>query len=211
MLITLDRAAIGAGLAAPVPALTLAAGPGVSVVAVETAERPLLVSMLAGGRLRPDSGRVLVDGRDDDDALRAGSALVDTPVVAEPTAGIALATIVTEEFSFAGIPTAHGAVRAFLEAHELRGYAKLPVRSLPPADRVRLFSELALLRAGVRGLIITSPERHGGEPAAWYSALAAIASRGITVIVVTDAVTAATLTSLGATDAALVSSPKEAP
>ena len=210
MLITLDAAALGSGLAAPVPALTLTAGPGVSVVAVETAERPLLVSMLLGGRLRPDSGRVLVDGAPDGDTLRARTALVDTPVVAEPTAGITLATVVAEEFSFAGVPAPRGAVRAFLEAHELRGYAALPVRALPPADRVRLFSELALLRAGVRGLIVTSPERHGGEPAAWYSALAAIASRGITVIVVTDAVTAATLTSLGATDAALVS-PKEAP
>jgi len=204
MLITLDGATIGSGLGAAVPALTLAAEPGVSFVAVETAERPLLVSMLLGGRLRADTGSVLADGVDDPDAMRRRTALVDTPVVAEPTAGVSLMSVVAEEFSFAGRAVSRGALRAFLEEHELLGYAKVPVRSLPPADRVRLFCELALLRPGIDCLVVTSPERHGGEPAAWYPALATIASRGVTVIVVTDAVTADTLAALGAVDATLI-------
>ena len=210
MLITLSGAAIGSGLAAAVPPLTLAAGPGVSVVAVETAERPMLVSMLLGGRLRAEYGGVLVDGVDDPDELRRRAALVDTPVVAEPTAGLGLSTVVAEELSFAGLPAPRGEVRAFLERHELFGYAKVAVRSLPPADRVRLFCELALLRPGIEALIVTSPERHGGEPAAWFAALDAIGARGVTVVIVTDAVTAHTLTTLGATDATLIPT-REAP
>ena len=188
MRITATAAAIGSGLGAPVPPLTLDAGPGVSLVAVETAERPLLVSMLLGGRLRPDSGSVETDSQ--------RVALVDTPVVAEPVPGVSLTSVVAEEFSFAGRPSSRAAVRAFLEQHELRGYATVPVRALPPADRVRLFSELALLREGVEALVITSPERHGGDPAAWFPAIAAIAERGVTVIIVTDAVTASTLATL---------------
>ena len=93
MLITLTGAAIGSGLAAAVPPITLAAGTGVSVVAVETAERPMLVSMLLAGRLRAETGAVLVDGADDPDELRRRTALVDTPVVAEPTAGLRLSTV----------------------------------------------------------------------------------------------------------------------
>jgi len=182
MRITLTDAAIGSGLGAPVPPLTLDAGPGVTFLAVETAERPLLVSMLLGGRLRPDSGTVMTDS--------AKVALVDTPVVAEPVPGVSLMSVVAEEFSFAGRPVSRGAVRAFLEQHELLGYAKVPVRALPPADRVRLFSELALLRDGVEALVVTSPERHGGDPAAWLPTLTAIGERGITVIVVTDLPTA---------------------
>lgn len=182
MLITLSDAAIGSGLGAPVPPLTVTAGPGVTVIAVETAERPLLVSMLLGGRLRPDSGSA------DTDSTRV--ALVDTPVVAEPVPGVPLGSVVAEELSFAGRPASRGAVRALLEQHELLGYEKVAVRAVPPADRVRLFSELALLREGVEALVVTSPERHGGDPAAWLPTLTAIGERGITVIVVTDLPTA---------------------
>ena len=180
--ITLTDAAIGSGLGAPVPPLSLEAGAGVTVLPVETAERPLLVSMLLGGRLRPDTGSVDTD--------RDRVALVDTPVVAEPVPGVTLQSVVAEEFTFAGRSASRVAVRAFLEQHELLGDANVPVRALPPADRVRLFSELALLRDGVEALIVTSPERHGGDPAAWFGTLSAIADRGITVVVVTDLPTA---------------------
>lgn len=204
MRVQLERAAIGRGLGAAVPALDLIVdGPLPVVVAVQTDERPLLVSMLLAGRIRCDSGRVLVDGRDDADELRRRSALVDTPIVAEPTAGVALKTIVAEEFSFAGLPTSGRAVRAFLADHNLAEYASLPVRSLLPADRIRVLCELAVLRAGVDGIIVTSPERHGGEPSQWFGPLAGLAERGVTVTVVTDYATAAILVSLGARDGAL--------
>ena len=204
MRVQLERAAIGRGLGAAVPALDLIVdGPLPVVVAVQTDERPLLVSMLLAGRIRCDSGRVLVDGRDDADELRRRSALVDTPIVAEPTAGIALKIIVAEEFSFAGLPTSGRAVRAFLADHNLAEYASLPVRSLLPADRIRVLCELAVLRAGVDGIIVTSPERHGGEPSQWFGPLADLAERGVTVTVVTDYATAAILVSLGARDGVL--------
>jgi len=201
MRVQLQQAAIGRGLGAAVPALDLVVdGPVPVVVAVQTDERPLLVSMLLAGRIRSDSGRVLVDGREDADELRRRTALVDTPIVAEPTAAIALRTIVAEEFSFAGLPTSGRAVRGFLADHDLADYAALPMRSLPPADRIRLLSELAVLRDKVDGIIVTSPERHGGEPSQWYGPLAALAERGVTVTIVTDYATAEILVSLGARD-----------
>ena len=204
MRVQLDGVAIGRGLGAAVPALDLIVDGQVPVaVAVQTDERPLLVSMLLAGRIRPDSGRVLVDGRENADELRRRTALVDTPVVSEPAPGVALKTVVAEEFSFAGLSTSGGAVRAFLADHDLAEYASLPVRALLPADRIRLFSELAVLRNGVDGIIVTSPERHGGEPFQWYGPLAALAERGVTVTIVTDSATAGILVSLGARDGAL--------
>ncbi|NEM91898.1 hypothetical protein [Galbitalea soli] len=202
MSITLDSAALGHGLGAPVPPLSLTVAPGAPVViAVETDERPLLVSVLLAGRIPPDSGRVLLDDRPDSDALRRSTALVDTPWVAEPAPGIPLAVVVAEELSFAGRPASRRAVRTLLDGHGLGDYARLPVRALPPTARVELFSELALLRAGVRTLIVTSPERHGGNPADWFDALAAIAQRGTAVAIVTDAATRDILLPLGARDA----------
>lgn len=210
MEIALDAAQIGTGLGAAVPPLTLWMASGVpSFVLVETAERPTLVSLLIGGRLRPDAGAVRVDGASDAAALRRRTALVDTPVVAEPTPGVSLAGVVAEEFVFAGRSGSRAAVRDFLASHDLLGYAKVAVRSLPPANRVRLFSELALLRDGVESLVVTSPERHGGEPGDWYPALAAIAERGITVAIVTDAATADQLAILGARDATDIPVPPE--
>jgi ABC-2 type transport system ATP-binding protein len=204
MLIELESVAIGEGLGASVPPLSVTIADGeISVLAVETAERPLLVSLLLGGRIKPDSGRVTIDGLDDLDELRRSTALVDTPVVAEPTAGLSLASIVAEEFSFAAMPSSRRAVRDFLERNGIGEYGAVPVRALPPARRTRMFSELALLRPGVEALIVTSPERHGGDPAEWYESLAAIAQRGVTIAVVTDAATRGILLSYGARDALL--------
>lgn len=202
MEITLTEASIGSGLGAAVPPLTTRTGPGTpSVLSVETAERPMLVSMLLGGRLRPDHGSVTVDGNADLDVLRRRSALVDTPVVSEPNPGATLAAVVAEEFVFASRRASRRSVLRFLAEHGLARYGRVPVRALPPSHRVRLFCELALLRPGVEALILTSPERHGGEPSDWFDALREIAERGVTVVIVTDAVTADLLISLGARDA----------
>jgi hypothetical protein len=191
-MITLTDAAIGTGLGAAVPALTLAITPGLPLVlAVETDERPLVVSMLLGGRIKPDSGTVTPDL----DTLRKSTALVDTPFVAEPAAGVSLGLVVAEEFAFSH---RKGSVRRFLEQHGLAAYEKIEVRALPPADRVRIFSELALLREGVETLIITSPERHGGAPAEWFDYLTTVSA---TVVIVTDAPTRDLLVALGARDA----------
>ena len=202
MLIALESAAIGHGLAASVPPLTMTVTDGApTVLAVETAERPMLVSLLLGGRIRPDAGRVTIDGRDGLDELRTRTALVDTPVVAEPTAGLSLASIVAEEFAFAGHPSSRREVQHYLKRLDLFDYAAVAVRSLPPLHRTRLFSELALLRPGVDALIVTSPERHGGDPAVWYDTLAEIAARGVAIVIVTDAATRGILLSYGARDA----------
>jgi len=209
MLITLEAAAIGEGLGASVPPLTATVADGeISVLAVETAERPMLVSLLLGGRIKPDSGRVTIDGRENLDELRKRSALVDTPVVAEPTAGLSLASIVAEEFSFAGKPSSRRAVHQYLHRQGIAEYGAVPIRALPPIRRTRMFSELALLRPGVNALIVTSPERHGGDPAEWYDSLAEIARRGVAIVIVTDAATRGLLLGYGARDALLPIAPE---
>jgi ABC-2 type transport system ATP-binding protein len=208
MIIALTDAAIGHGLGAAVPPVTLRIAPDVpTAIAVETDERPLVMSMLLGGRIQPDHGTVTIDGRHDLDDLRRATALVDTPFVAEPPAGISLASVVAEEFSFAGLSTSRAAVNDFLGKHHIADYSRVAIRALPPTERVRLFSELALLRDGVEALIITSPERHGGNPEGWYSVLAEIAARGLGVAIVTDAATRDILVRLGARDASQPAEP----
>ena len=220
MRITCEGVGIGTGLGAPVPSFDYDFDDGIPeysadlastvnddpprqpavpvVIAVQSDERPLLVSMLLGGRIRPDSGRILINGRHDIDELRRCTALVDTPVVSEPSAGVALRIVVAEEFAFAGMPTSARSVRRFLVDHGLEPYSALAIRALPPADRIRIFSELALLRPDVTALVITSPERHGGATIDWYPALQQLAARGTLVVIVTDFATADSLRLLGA-------------
>lgn len=198
--IELVDAAIGTGLAAALPPLSLTLEPGVpTVVAVETDERPMVLSLVLGGRLNLSGGRILVDGAEDDTELRRRVALVDTPFASEPSPGVALSVTVAEELAFAGLPSGSRAVRAFLEGHELAPFASVATRALPSTARVLLLSELAALRPGVAALVVTSPERHGGDPAAWYASLSAVAERGLIVVIVTDSATSALLGRLGAT------------
>lgn len=198
--IELVDAAIGTGLAAALPPLSLTLEPGApTVIAVETDERPMVLSLVLGGRLGLSSGRILVDGTDDADELRRRVAIVDTPFASEPSPGVALSITVAEELAFAGLPSGSRAVRAFLENHDLAPFASVATRALPSTARVLLLSELAALRSDVTALVVTSPERHGGDPAAWFASLRAVAERGLVVAIVTDSATSALLTRLGAT------------
>ncbi|MGN6326623.1 hypothetical protein [Pseudolysinimonas sp.] len=173
--ITLDGAAVGSGPAAALPPVTLDARPGaVTVVATEGGQRPTVLSLVAAGRMAVDAGTV--------DAERARIALIDTPTVAEHSDDVRVAAVVREELALAG---RHGTARE-LDRLGLVEWAKRPFGALPTVDRLRLLVELALLRRGVDALVVTSPERHGGDPATWFRYLREVATRGVTVLVVTD-------------------------
>lgn len=173
--IVLRDAAVGRGAAAALPPVTLRAPAGaVTVVATEGGQRPTVLSLVAAGRMAVDAGSVA--------APRRRIAMVDTPTVAEHPGDVRVAAVVREELALAG---RRGAARE-LDRLGLRAWARRPFAALPAADRVRLLGELALARPGVDALVVTSPERHGGDPAAWFRELRVLAARGVAVLVVTD-------------------------
>jgi ABC-2 type transport system ATP-binding protein len=187
--ITLDRAAVGTGGAAALPPVTLDARPGtVTVVATEGGQRPTVLSLVAAGRMAVDAGTV--------EAARRRIALVDTPTVAEHSDDVRVAVVVREELALAG---RHGTARE-LQRLGLADRARQPFGALPTVDRIRLLVEIALLRRGVDALVVTSPERHGGDPATWFHYLREVAARGVTVLVVTDHTTRDALPDLPAPD-----------
>jgi hypothetical protein len=159
----------------------------------------MLASLIAGGRLAPDRGRVLLDGRDDPRALRAAVALVDTPMVADPPDDLPVATVVREELLFAGRRTRRRDVDAVLDALGLASWRRSPVADLPPAGRIRLLAGLAALRPGVRALVLTSPERHGGDAADWTGIATELTAAGTPVLVIGGAAVGRALPSATAT------------
>lgn len=155
-----------------------------SLTAAETAQRPTVLGLIASGRMRPDTGLVHIDGRTSASALRRRVALVDAPDVSEPEPNVTLAGVAAEELMFAGRRSDPIAVRRWLDEHALGDAASLPVSNVDPADRVRALCELAVLRKGVEGIVLVSPDRHGGEPAAWWAIAEEFAARGYAVLVI---------------------------
>ena len=152
--------------------------------AAEGERGPMLASLIAAGRLVPDQGQVLLDGRSDPDLLRSSVALVDTPVVAEPAPSLPVGLVVREELRFAGRRSRRRDAEALLTELGLEAWGRAPMLDLPPIDRVRLLLELAALRDGVRALVLTSPERHGGHAAGWRRLAEEFTARGLPVLVI---------------------------
>jgi hypothetical protein len=183
----IDTAGIGNEPGAALPVVSAVAGPyRPGIVAVETEQAPVLASLVAGGRMRPEHGRVLIDGHEDAAAARRAVALVDTPGIAEPFPVMTLRRIVREELAYAGQRPSREHVDTVLDELGMSAYADTHVQRVPTDVRVRLLVELALLRDGVTALVITSPERHGGAVESWFAVVRDVARRGVTVLLVTS-------------------------
>ncbi|MFJ4036974.1 hypothetical protein ACIPVB_02720 [Microbacterium sp. NPDC090007] len=174
---------VGKGRALPPTSTAFETGTATLVIA-ETEQRPTVLGLVASGRMRIDGGSVLIDGRADRGSIRRRVALVDAPLVSEPESNVTVTGVVAEELMFAGhAPTPFAAAR-WLEGLGLDGLAATAIGDVAPAARIRLLLELAALRSGVDGLVLVAPDRHGGEPAAWWRLAREFAERGYAVLVV---------------------------
>lgn len=144
---------------------------------------PMLASLIAAGRLLPDRGTVLLDGVADLAAVRRAVALVDTPVVSEAPASLPVAAVVREELRFAGLPSGRRSIEEALDPFGLLAWLRRPIGDLLPDDRLRLLLGLAAMRPGVRALVLTAPERHGGRAEGWTVLAHEYAERGMPVLV----------------------------
>lgn len=193
MKITLDSVAKGPRDAA-LPATSVSFETGRATLSrAETEQRPTVLALIASGRMRPDSGTVTIDGRADFGAMRRRIALVDAPDVCEPAPDVTAAGIVAEELMFAGLASHPLAVRRRLAELGAAEYARYAIGTVPPTVRIRLLTELALLRTGVEGVVIVSPDRHGGDPVEWWRFARELAGRGIAVLVVAGDASAAAI------------------
>ncbi len=188
--VTVDGAAVGSGRGAALPPVSASFGaPAPTLLATEGGIRPTVLSLVASGRMKIDAGSVTaVDERGrrlTASQLRRAVALIDTPLVAEHPDDVSIATVVREELALAAH---HRRADRPLASSDARAFG-----SLPADERLQLLIDLALRRQDVAALVVTSPERHGGEPARWWRVLRETAARGIAVLVVTDAATVAHL------------------
>jgi alpha-D-ribose 1-methylphosphonate 5-triphosphate synthase subunit PhnL len=178
--------------ARPVPLLeptTLAVRSGERLlVAGEPGHGHTALALALAGRLHVDSGHVELDGDRSGRRLRRAVALVDVPGVSEPDQVLPLQTVVAEELAMAGRSTRHGAVRTFLSERGLDRFAAQRLEAVPADVRTGVLTEIAASRAGVLVLVLTVPDRFGGDPQDWWQLAGEYASAGYAVVVTcTDA------------------------
>ncbi|WP_188037529.1 hypothetical protein, partial [Actinotalea sp. JY-7885] len=167
--------------------LTLTTGQAV-LLAGEPGQGLTALALAATGRLSPFDGTVTLV--DDDGAtttdpaeLRRVTAVVDLPGVSEPDDAVPLGTVVAEDLALARVPAGPGATRRWLAEHDLSDRAGLRVDDIPGDLRTELLATLAAERPDVRFLVLTMPERHGGEPARWWQLAQELAALGYGVLV----------------------------
>ena len=167
------------------PLTSLAFESGTATLArAETERRPTVLGLIASGRMRPDSGTVTLDGHTDYAGLRRHLALIDALGVSEPAADVTVAEVVAEELMFAGRLGHRRAVGVVLDELGLTDSSRANMADLAPDKRIRLLTELAVLRDDVRGVVLTSPDRHGGVPLGWWRIAGDLAERGYAVLVI---------------------------
>ncbi|NYD53991.1 hypothetical protein [Microbacterium pseudoresistens] len=153
-------------------------------VRTETEQRPAVLGLIASGRMRPDTGTVTIDGDASPKELRRRVALVDAPDVNDPPPNVTVTGVVGEELMFAGLPATPVHARRWLKQTGFPDVAAQPISTVDPHVRVRILCELAALREGVEGIVLVSPDRHGGGPEGWWRIAAELAERGLALLVI---------------------------
>lgn len=180
-LVSVAKGADGRVLAAT--SATVSSGEAV-LVSAETEQRPTVLGLIAAGRMRPDSGEVLIDGAANPRRLRRVCALVDAPAVSEPDAAVLTVGVVTEELMFAGRRANPISARRWMSEHGCSDLSGVPIGQVEPARRIRILCELAASRPGIEAIVLVAPDRHGGRPTSWWRVAEDIAATGIAVLVI---------------------------
>lgn len=174
---------VSKGQALPTTSLEFHTG-AVRFALAETQQRPTVLGLVASGRMAPATGRVTIDGDTDNRLLRRTIALVDAPDVSDPHADITVSGVVGEELMFAGVGATPIHARRWLTQLGFAELASVPIGNVDPAARVRIMCELAVLRKGTEGIVLVSPDRHGGSPDGWWRIASEFADRGYAMLVI---------------------------
>lgn len=160
----------------------------VTIVAGDPGPSGVALALAVGGRMRGATGTVtLGDGPGSPTParrLRETVALVDVPDVTEPDPVVPVRVVVGEELALAGLPAKLGDIHRFISEHaDGEDLAGLRWEQCPVDLHTRWLLWFASQRCGVQAVVLTHPDRWGGDPHDWYAAAREIADRGLIVVV----------------------------
>ncbi|NNU26085.1 hypothetical protein [Isoptericola sediminis] len=154
------------------------------LAAAEPGHGHTALALVATGRFVPSAGTVRLDGAEATSArLRRISAVVDVPGLNDPDDALTLADVVAEGLALAGRRSWPRDVARWLDAHGLTPDRGRRVDQLPGAVRTAVLAGLAVADPEVRFVVLTLPDRHGGDPADWWDLARSLAVGGTGVLV----------------------------
>jgi len=172
------------------------------LVAGEPGHGHTALALVATGRLEPSAGQVrLVPGDDEAPARRAArrarpsgrsagratlrdvTAVVDVPGISEPDEALTVSDVVAEGLALAGRRSLPTDVTRWLTDHSLATDRSRRIDQVPGVVRTALLAALAAENEGVELLVLTLPDRHGGEPSGWWEVAQTLAASGLGVLV----------------------------
>lgn len=200
MRVELSEVTKGKGIALPATSVAFESGT-VSRVVMETEQRPTVLGLIATGRMKPKSGTVTIDGEDSRRQLRHRIALVDAPGISEPEPGVTFGGAIAEELMYAGLASSPVAARLWARSMNMLDSFETPMADVDPGTRIRALLELAALRTQdgkrpIDGIVLVSPDRHGGDPREWMRITALLAARGMAVLIIAGSAADLLLTEL---------------
>lgn len=175
--------------------LTVSTGECV-LIAGEPGHGHTALALVATGRFRPFTGSVTLSGlaghpglgeevtsTQDPAALRRVTALVDTPSITEPDGALRVADVVAEGLALSGHRSLPADVSRWLAEHSLIVDRRRRIDAMPGVLRTAMLASLATEGEAVQFLMLTLPDRHGGEPDDWWQVAQTIAAAGLGVLV----------------------------
>ncbi|MDR1432143.1 MAG: hypothetical protein LBI99_08480 [Propionibacteriaceae bacterium] len=172
-----------------------------TILATDDTQKAVTFAMLASGRLRKYTGSLSASeelGTAAEAAfnlreLRNMTAVPFVPVIGEPDEFLKAWRVLKEEFLFAGENVSRESVLEYMGSVMgvgPAGLASLRLKSVPGPVRIKMFTELAAMRPGVRFVFVTHPERYAGLPNEWFAAIKEIQHGDNAVILLTTKVVA---------------------
>lgn len=158
------------------------------LVAGEPGQGHTALALVLTGRMVPSTGQVRLvddDGSYSYDAseLRRVTAVVDLPAVSDPDDEVPVGTATAEGLSLARRGAGPRAAGRWLARQHLGELEPERIDALAGPTRTALLTALAAERVGVRFLVLTLPDRHGGEPFHWWDTAQQYAAAGYGVLV----------------------------
>jgi energy-coupling factor transporter ATP-binding protein EcfA2 len=164
------------------------------LVAGEPGHGHTALALVATGRFDPSAGEVALApeptrraGRTTRSSgsatLRDVTAVVDVPGISEPDDALTVADVVAEGLALAGRRSLPVDVTRWLAEHSLLTDRSRRLDQVPGVVRTALLASLATEDPDVRFLVLTLPDRHGGEPSGWWEVAQTLAASGYGVLV----------------------------
>ena len=167
----------------------------VTFVPVDPGYGQVALALAIGGRVDLLSGSITVAGSLERKMLQSRTRLVDVADITAPEEALKVAHVVSEELALAERPWSRRDVARFLAEHDLTDRAGDRWDSLPAGIRTRLLLEVGSWHPSGVVIVLTGPDRHGGDPGPWLTLAHRLAERGLTIIVICAPATVALLTS----------------